>query len=284
MKVVFLFPFLVWNEMTNQVWCQLSELTELTLHIWTTAQLRNSPKSHKYTQPHYCPMKISCSISVPRFSALTSTEPPTPAPFKRRALRNNNSQCPSRVVLGEKTGSAGPSLFASFLSKLWPEFVDCAHKRYNSEPLNFWIADSKTFMGRAMQSSDINLAARELEELRRLEQDEWLEDKLNRTPIKHRHRRFPPSCLNLLRSIDGNLRCVDCDATNPQWATISYGALLCIDCSGRHRQLGVQVGFHTCSVVFWSHHFRKTHELLSESMKSHLLFLTGIHSSVNKHG
>jgi len=98
-----------------------------------------------------------------------------------------------------------------------------------------------------MQSTDLshaaNLshAARELEELRRLEQDEWLEEKINRTPIKHRHRRFPPSCLNLLRGIDGNLRCADCDATNPQWATISYGALLCIECSGRHRQLGVQV-------------------------------------------
>jgi hypothetical protein len=39
----------------------------------------------------------------------------------------------------------------------------------------------------------------------------------------------------------GNRRCVDCKASNPQWAAISFGALLCIDCSGRHRHLGVNV-------------------------------------------
>ena len=92
-----------------------------------------------------------------------------------------------------------------------------------------------------MQSSDISLAAKELGELRRLELEEEFDDNRNQlTPAKHR--RFPPSCLNILRNIEGNSRCVDCNKMNPQWASISYGALLCIDCSGCHRQLGVQVG------------------------------------------
>ena len=52
---------------------------------------------------------------------------------------------------------------------------------------------------------------------------------------------FPPACLDLLRTMDGNFRCVDCGDRNPQWAAVSYGALLCLQCSGRHRSLGVHV-------------------------------------------
>lgn len=55
------------------------------------------------------------------------------------------------------------------------------------------------------------------------------------------HHSFPPACLTMLRSLKGNHRCVDCGAQHPEWASISYGALLCLQCSGRHRSLGVQV-------------------------------------------
>lgn len=52
---------------------------------------------------------------------------------------------------------------------------------------------------------------------------------------------MPPACGLLLRSLAGNDRCVDCGARHPEWATVSYGALICLECSGRHRSLGVQV-------------------------------------------
>lgn len=52
---------------------------------------------------------------------------------------------------------------------------------------------------------------------------------------------FPPACLSLLRKIDGNHRCIDCGEHDPQWAAVSYGALLCLQCSGHHRSLGVHV-------------------------------------------
>ncbi|RLN70148.1 hypothetical protein BBJ28_00022253 [Nothophytophthora sp. Chile5] len=38
-------------------------------------------------------------------------------------------------------------------------------------------------------------------------------------------------------------RCVDCDAPYPQWATVSYGTFMCLECSGRHRGLGVHISF-----------------------------------------
>ena len=37
--------------------------------------------------------------------------------------------------------------------------------------------------------------------------------------------------------------CVDCLTPKPQWASVSFGTLLCLDCAGRHRGLGVHISF-----------------------------------------
>jgi len=66
--------------------------------------------------------------------------------------------------------------------------------------------------------------------------------KLTVEPTSHRQR-FPPTCRSILNDLPGNKRCVDCNCVGPQWATVTYGALLCIECSGRHRRLGVKVSY-----------------------------------------
>ncbi|XP_043857049.1 arf-GAP with GTPase, ANK repeat and PH domain-containing protein 1 isoform X8 [Dromiciops gliroides] len=47
--------------------------------------------------------------------------------------------------------------------------------------------------------------------------------------------------LQSIRNIRGNSQCVDCEAQNPNWASLNLGALMCIECSGIHRNLGTHL-------------------------------------------
>lgn len=45
----------------------------------------------------------------------------------------------------------------------------------------------------------------------------------------------------ILRSIPGNDACAECGAPDPDWASLNLGILMCIECSGVHRNLGVHI-------------------------------------------
>uniref|UniRef100_A0A8C5DXV6 Arf-GAP with GTPase, ANK repeat and PH domain-containing protein 1-like n=1 Tax=Gouania willdenowi TaxID=441366 RepID=A0A8C5DXV6_GOUWI len=47
--------------------------------------------------------------------------------------------------------------------------------------------------------------------------------------------------LQAIRNAKGNGLCVDCEAPNPTWASLNLGALICIECSGIHRNLGTHL-------------------------------------------
>jgi hypothetical protein len=40
-----------------------------------------------------------------------------------------------------------------------------------------------------------------------------------------------------------NLRCFDCDASDPQWASVTFGVFICDACAGIHRDLGQNISF-----------------------------------------
>ncbi|AQK68560.1 ADP-ribosylation factor GTPase-activating protein AGD3 [Zea mays] len=59
------------------------------------------------------------------------------------------------------------------------------------------------------------------------------------TSSQNQHETKKP--IDLLRKVDGNNMCADCGASEPDWASLNLGALLCIECSGVHRNLGVHI-------------------------------------------
>uniref|UniRef100_A0A672FVU0 Arf-GAP with coiled-coil, ANK repeat and PH domain-containing protein n=1 Tax=Salarias fasciatus TaxID=181472 RepID=A0A672FVU0_SALFA len=67
------------------------------------------------------------------------------------------------------------------------------------------------------------------------------------------------SLLQRVQSLPGNELCSDCGQAAPCWASINLGVLLCIECSGIHRSLGV--------------HFSKVRSLTLDSWEPELLKL-----------
>ncbi|XP_065872537.1 ADP-ribosylation factor GTPase-activating protein AGD1 isoform X2 [Euphorbia lathyris] len=47
--------------------------------------------------------------------------------------------------------------------------------------------------------------------------------------------------MDVLRIVSGNDKCADCGGPEPDWASLNLGVLICIECSGVHRNLGVHI-------------------------------------------
>lgn len=49
--------------------------------------------------------------------------------------------------------------------------------------------------------------------------------------------------MDRLKETPENNSCFDCAKKAPKWSSTSFGIMLCLDCSGKHRELGPQISF-----------------------------------------
>lgn len=62
-----------------------------------------------------------------------------------------------------------------------------------------------------------------------------------RNSQQHRFNSKHEKPIDVLRKVCGNDICADCGAPEPDWASLNLGVLVCIECSGVHRNLGVHI-------------------------------------------
>lgn len=64
---------------------------------------------------------------------------------------------------------------------------------------------------------------------------------------------FPDDILQEIREYPGNDKCCDCASLDTDWASVSHGTLVCLECAGKHRSLGVQNSIiRSLSMDSWS--------------------------------
>ena len=55
--------------------------------------------------------------------------------------------------------------------------------------------------------------------------------------------RFPYDVYEEIRKLPGNEKCCDCSSLDTDWGSVNHGTLICLECAGKHRSLGVYVSF-----------------------------------------
>ncbi|XP_066138052.1 centaurin-gamma-1A isoform X1 [Euwallacea fornicatus] len=161
---------------------------------------------------------------------------------------------PSSKYYCQQSGDEGMTLSSSnsFLngeiSKTETPNVKKRHRRVKSSGVKnaeYDDADGYEFYIVSLEGKQWNFDATSVEE-----RDEWVAAieqqilnslQLNESSKAKSNPNEAASIQAIKNRVPGNGFCVDCDAPNPDWASLNLGVLMCIECSGIHRNLGSHI-------------------------------------------
>ncbi|XP_055995889.1 centaurin-gamma-1A-like isoform X43 [Ostrea edulis] len=174
-----------------------------------------------------------------------------------RERHNSNSEAPFiNSVTGPQEGVAnGDGILAklngnSLGSKIETPNVKKRHRRAKSGGLKNVgdgdDSDGYEFMIVSLENKQWHFEAGDSQE-----RDEWINaieqqilNSLQGNEINKSNKRTTssdPAGMQAIRTVRGNNSCADCGAPNPDWASINLGTIVCIECSGIHRNLGTHL-------------------------------------------
>ncbi|CAM9937966.1 unnamed protein product, partial [Bubo scandiacus] len=183
--------------------------------------------------------KLSGSDGPPAFEAISSPgssgkDPPPSPMIDRKKHRRKKLMTPSKTE-----GSAGQ---AEAKRKMWKlKSFGSLRNIYKTEEENFeFIIVSSTgqtwhFEAGSFEERDAWVQAIESQILASLQ---CCESSKNKARMDSQSEAV---AIQAIRNARGNSLCVDCGAPNPTWASLNLGALICIECSGIHRNLGTHL-------------------------------------------
>ncbi|CAO3639358.1 unnamed protein product [Mucor fragilis] len=107
------------------------------------------------------------------------------------------------------------------------------------QDMNEWVSSIRTASQMALNS---NNAPRYTQQSPNLRKSILETSTLNQTQKDNeKNEETQREALKKIRVVPGNDHCADCGVKDPEWACTNLGIIVCIECSGIHRSLGVHV-------------------------------------------
>ncbi|KAG1452255.1 hypothetical protein G6F56_007867 [Rhizopus delemar] len=107
----------------------------------------------------------------------------------------------------------------------------------NEQEMNEWAESIRVASQLALNSNDSSKYIQQSPHLRKSAIESCSSAQLTEQQDEETNRKT----LKKIRFVPGNDTCADCKANNPEWACTNLGVIVCIECSGIHRSLGVHV-------------------------------------------
>ncbi|CAL1536476.1 unnamed protein product [Lymnaea stagnalis] len=77
----------------------------------------------------------------------------------------------------------------------------------------------------------------------------FLKNNSNSPSLNQSVRELTASIMDRIRRLPGNKECCDCGAPDPEWLSVNLGVMICLECCGIHRELGVHISRTQSTVI-----------------------------------